>query len=191
MMNINLIAERRARKMREMTIIRLSIVGVVGLCIVMVGLNVMGVVQLGAAKRSLEVNRTNLAALEKKQEKLQLIVDEINDLRPMVELLKQVRVSEGAWMTMLADIGRVVPNDVVLTAINTEANKDGVSLRLSGRARDERTVGHFMEMISQWTKWALTPKLNNVTADQGGNDTAGVRFDITVPVQGLYGGELQ
>jgi len=111
---------------------------------------------------------------------------------PVVDLLKQVRVSEGAWMTILADISRVIPHDVALANFHTQAGKDGVQLRLSGRALNEKKVAAFMNAINEQTLWAKTASLGPVSNERTGGDEGPQvkRFEIIVPVRGMLGGDL-
>lgn len=194
MINLNLIAERRARKIREMTILRVSAMSVVSITVVMVLVNVVAWV-VGITTYS-ELNDVK-ASLEKQEQpyrEWQRIQSEITARKPVVTLLEQVQKSEGAWMTVLGDLSIITPQDVVLDNMTTVSSEKSVRLHLTGRARDERTVGAFMLAISQQTRWAGNPELRNVTA---GNKTGSdvnkerpfIRFDLEVPVRGM-GGDL-
>lgn len=191
MININLIAERRARKLWEENILRKSAIGLVLLLVVMVVLNFMAWFDMQSSQKNMLVQQTERNELLQDRKELEAIQAEIALKGPIVDLLDQVRVSEGAWMTILADISRVIPHEAALSNLHTQASKEGVRLRLTGRALDEDTVGSFMMAISQQADWAKTPELGSISDErhtEGGPQV--VRFDFSVPVRGMLGGEL-
>ncbi len=188
--NINLIAERRARKMREVMVLRWSTMGVLFVILLMISMNVIAAVEMFATKRDIIALEFELKSYEGKRQELARIELAIAEKRPMVALLEQVRVSEGAWMTMLADFSHIIPHDVVIDNLSTTPSDTGVRLRVSGRALDETTVGEFMMALRQHTRWAMTPELGTVSAEQTPFGDKLVRFDLAIPVKGLFGGQL-
>lgn len=192
MININLIAERRARKQRETTILRMSTLGVVLVVFAMLALNLAWWQFGNDEQRKL---KSSITALDKAHDLLKSFValkTEVEQKREIGNLLGRVQLSEGAWMVILSDLSHTIPNDVVLTALATDTENDAVTLRLSGRAKDQQTVGAFMKLLREGTTgWVDTPRLVSVTLND--NKTLGTSvetFEITVPVKGLYGGEL-
>lgn len=192
MININLIAERRERKLREENILRKSAIGLVLLLVAIVVLNGTAFIDMQSSRRDMNAERQRLTTLKQDREALAVIESQIAEKGPIVDLLRQVRVSEGAWMVILADLSRVIPADAALANLHTQAKKEGVTLRLTGRARDEETVGAFMMSLSQHAHWAGTPELGNITDERSADDSGlqVVRFDFSVPVRGMLGGEL-
>jgi len=191
MININLIAERRARHLSEMTTLRVSILAVALLAVCMIVLNgtFLGI-QMGMLLHKSDA-QSQLDALRTDEERFNQVNAEIKPLKRMVGYLQQVRVSEDAWMTIMADISRTVPPEMSLTSLNGTAAKEGVALRITGYAKDESTVGAFMKTISVQAGWADTPVLNSVTKDASPQAARpGVTFDLSIPVRDLYGGEL-
>jgi len=94
-------------------------------------------------------------------------------------------------MIILADVSRVISHDVVLASFATETKNDAIWLRLTGRARDIKTAGDFMESLRVGTRWAKTPTLGGVTSSESRDTGVTVAtFEIRVPVEGLYGGEF-
>ncbi len=189
MININMIAERRARRMRERTTLRFMTLGVFVVLIFAVLLNAEKMFEWQAAAKDKETVTKALANLKPKCEELDKVNMSIAQLTPMVHLLDQVRVSESAWMTILADTSRVTPNDVVLNLFNTSANPDGVTLHIGGLANDERTVGEYMMAIRTQTGWAQNSTLSTVSEQK---DAMGrrVHFDLTIPIRNMIGGDL-
>lgn len=189
MININLIAERRARQIREALFLRFAALGVVVLFIVMVVLNVTAGMETRDLQNQIRTVDAELQELEVAQAELNEIIEKIDQYKPLVTLLEHVRMSEGVWMTIYADMSRIIPDDVVLRGIQANAGKNGVALRLAGAAKDQETVGKFMEVLVQETHWAEKPIPGPLTLeDKLGVDR--VRFDLTVPVQDLLGGDL-
>lgn len=131
-----------------------------------------------------------LDGLKAKRTELANVQKQIDQKRPMVELLDQVRVSEFAWMTILADTSRITPNDVFLSNFGGESAKDGISLHVSGTALDAQTVGLFMTAMHEKTGWAQLPTLSSISSSGDEKDGKRVRFDLTVPVRDLMGGDL-
>lgn len=190
MININLIAERRAQRIREMRYLQGAGLGVVVLLVLMVGLNVTAMVTRQALKNDIVTINSELKKLEDDQETLNQIVAKIEERRPLVTLLDHVRISEGVWMTILADTSDIIPDDVVLRGFNAGARKDGISIRLAGVAKDQKTVGDFMLALSEKTRWADKPIPGPIALEASTNNGSRVRFDLTVPVRDLLGGEL-
>lgn len=193
MININLIAERRARKIREMTILRMSSFGIITLVIAMVLLNIYAWLMHLTANSDLERVTRDWNDLQPKYKELLQIQDEIAARKPVVRLLEQVQVSEGAWMIMFADLCKVVPKDMVLDGVRPSGGTDGMALSIGGTARDEKTVATFMLNLRQQTAWANTPVLKSFAKQGGENAAPGaatVHFELLVPVRGLVGGDL-
>jgi len=191
MININLIAERRAHKIREMTILRWSGIGVFLVLLVMAALNFMEWTQVNAEQVSINVDRVKFEQRKQLHAELQKTMAKIKDDEPMVALLERVRLSEGAWMIILADLSRATPSDVVIEGVSSNPTNDGVVLRITGKAVDEKTVGSFLLAISQQAEWAKLPQPGSISAQE--NQKTGqreVHFDVSVPVRGLLGGEL-
>jgi Tfp pilus assembly protein PilN len=192
MININLIAERRSQRLREATILRFSILAVVLLAAVMVTLNLvyfMLYVSKTSEKYSAEQRKVEIS---KRHKEYITVVDQINPLKKVNELLGQVTVSEDAWMYILADLSRTIPADVAVGNIAPSVAKEGVSLRITGTAKDETAVGGFLLALPRDTRWADTPFANSVTKLNASptDPEPGVSYDITVPVRDLYGGDL-
>lgn len=189
MININMIAERRARKIREMTILRVSTLVVFCLTVLMVLWNVAaGLVQL-SAKNDVEAINDELRKQKPLFEEWQHVQSEIAERQPVVTLLDQVQKSEGAWMIMLADLSRIIPGNVVITGMGSNNENDGVSLHIEGIAKDEDAVAEFMLAINERTTWAGKAVLKGTTS-RGTGEKVSKQFNITVPVRGLVGGDL-
>lgn len=189
--NINLIAERRARKIREITTLRWSTIAVLFIMLSMLVFNVIVLADTITERTELERVTAELHEKEAKRAELQQVLDQIEVKAPVVRLLEQVRMSEGAWITILSDLSRIMPHEVAISNFSVNSANEGVKIRLTGRARDERTVGSFLQLVPESTRWAETPTLGNISAESLRNsDSQSVRFDMIIPVKGLYGGDL-
>jgi hypothetical protein len=193
MININLIAERRSRKIRESLIISYSWLAVFMIFVVMLLINGLAVVQAGA--RHAEADRLVLALDDSRRAytTLQEKQNHIAELAPKVRLLEQVRVSEAAWMTIIADLGRITADSVVLESFGATAGDKGVSLHLTGKASDQTAVAKFLEALPTKTGWvdAATspPRTGNINTVAVGKQQT-VTFDVAVTVNGLMGGDF-
>jgi Tfp pilus assembly protein PilN len=124
--------------------------------------------------------------------KLKALQTQIADIAPKVKLLQQVRVSEAAWITIIADLGRILPGTVVLDSMSATANDKGIVLRMTGKAKDQKSVADFMEALRTKTTWnqhSGPPRPGTINAIQVG-DLKAVSFDVTVSVDGLMGGDF-
>ena len=192
MININLIAERRARKIHELNVLRWATIGVLLVLLIALTFNVYAWGARVTAQDQVNTEIAQLEDLRADQDELLSVAEEIRRKGPVVDLLEQVRISEGAWMTILGDLSRVIPHDALLTNVSTLSTRDGVSLKLTGRARDQETVGDFMLAVRQYTKWAEKPKLSSINAvHEDDGPVSAVRYDFSVPVQGLLGGDFK
>jgi hypothetical protein len=191
LLNINLIAERRSRKLREMMTLRWSMIGLVLLLLLMLGFNITAWFEWQSNQKDLTRQANLLVDLKVEYEVLQEINQKISEKGPIVNLLDQVRISEQSWMIILADISQVIPQDANIEGIVTMGARDGMRLRFSGQALDQETVGVFMEAFSQQTLWASPADLSQISISRNAGDSKRVRFDFSVPVRGMLGGELR
>lgn len=198
MININLIAERRARKQRETNIVRMSTLGVALVIFVMAALN-LAWLQFGIDyKKDQTRKQQDLRDARGNLESFLALKKEVEGDRKIADLLARVRNSEGAWLIILADLSRTLPNDVVLTGLTTNEDNAQISLRLTGRAKDQRAISLFMTRLKEMTRlpdgsggWAEIAKLDNSALVENKDlGTTQMSFDVVIPIEGLYGGEL-
>jgi Tfp pilus assembly protein PilN len=198
MININLIAERRARKQRETNIVRMSTLGVALVVFAMLALN-LAWWKLNIDNVAYKNDRhKDLLSARADLESFLELKKEVEDDQKIADLLDRVRLSEGAWLIILSDLSRAIPNDVVLTSLATATDDDRINIRLSGRAKDQKAISAFMTRLPEMTRladgsggWAETPKLEGTALAE--NKELGITqmsFEIVIPIDGLYGGEL-
>ncbi|HEY3417885.1 MAG TPA: PilN domain-containing protein [Armatimonadota bacterium] len=185
-----MIAERRVKKIRETTLLRSALLGLVLLIAVMAVFNVGMLIIYKKTQVLYAANQQRLAKLEEPERQYEQLQADIAGLEPVVTLLGRVRETEGAWMTVIADIGRVIPKKVSIAGINANQDAGKVNLMMTGSAADEKTVGDFMIALREGTQWADNPKLGGVTASGAKDGVRRVQFSLSVPVLGLKGGEF-
>ena len=189
--NINMVAERRAKRLQEMTVIRVSILSVLAISIIMILTNFIAWYTNMQAKEALADINNQLVKQQVEYKQWSVIQEEIQAMTPVVELLEKVQLSEGAWMTILGDLSKITSKDVVISSMNSGASPDGFLLRISGRTTDEKALANFMLRLREDTGWADTPKLIQTSAEEGKNEKINSsRFDLDIPVKGLIGGDI-
>ncbi|MEI7834699.1 MAG: PilN domain-containing protein [bacterium] len=192
MININLIAERRAKRLREMNIIRWSSIGVFMVLVGMIGLNIFSMLTLVVERNTESTQRQKYETKAIAGKEYDDTQSKIDLIKPHINLIRQVRVSEAAWMVILADISKNTPPEVVINNITVASSDKGVEVKMGGTAKDEKTVGEYMVSLSK-TSWAANEKtkVGTIGITPGPQNTVEmVSFDVSVPVMGMVGGEL-
>ncbi len=190
MININLIANRRTRKMREMMYLRWAIFGVfisILICIILI--------MWAKIDNVYETNKQNdkkqqVEALQQKEKQLDALTNQINDLEPQLIMLSQAQKSQNAWLTIMADMSRIMPSNVYITSFNSTVIDKQMALSISGVAEDENTVGVFSETIRTQTRWAGNPKQGSISASVSELLGRRVTFDLIIPIDGMIGGDF-
>jgi Tfp pilus assembly protein PilN len=191
MINVNLIAERRAQRQRSAKLLRIGAYTVVSL-VVAIGIMyayfsiaisvVQGEIVECDAKLSDPEFQTQLQRIE-------YLEQHCAELQPRVDLLQAVRDSQQAWVDVLNDLSRCIPNNVWLTNAQSRRDQSGQSLSITGSALSQREVGDFMLNLKQ-AAWCGDPALNfTQTVGVAGHEV--VNFDITAPIKKPIGSELQ
>ncbi len=192
MININLIAERRAKRLREMNIIRWSAMGVFLVLVGMIGLNLFSGLTLVVEKNTELAQKQKIYSKADAVKEYEETQSEIDQIKPHINLIRQVRVSEAAWMVILADISKITPSEIVINNITVASTDKGVELKMGGIAKDEKAVGDYMVSLST-TTWAANnkTKVGTISITPGPQNTIEmVTFDVSVPVTGMVGGDL-
>lgn len=189
--NINMVAERRAKHLREMTVIRVSILSVLAVSIIMVLTNLIASYTYMQAKQDIASINDRLKQQQIEYKQWSVVQDDIKEMTPVVELLEKVQLSEGAWMTILGDLSQITTKDVVISSLSSGTSPDGFILRLSGRATDERALADFMLRLRENTGWVDVPKLIVTSVEENNIESLSAsRFDLDIPVKGLIGGDI-
>lgn len=190
MISINLIANRRSRKMREMMYLRWAIFGVFIAILIAIVMNLLAVIDYSMADTTRDVRKGEVASLQVKEKQLNTLTNKIKELEPQLIMLGQAQKSQNAWLTIMADMSRIIPSNVYITSFNSTVIDKQMALAISGVAEDESTVGDFSETIRTKTSWAGNPKQGSISASE--NELTGRRviFDLVVPINGMIGGDF-
>jgi Tfp pilus assembly protein PilN len=191
MTNINLIAERRAQKQRSAKLLRIASYAALSL-VVAIGVMfayftiALNVVQGEIVECEAQLNDPSLRA---DLQRIVYIEQRCAGLEPRVNLLEAVHGSQRAWILVLGDLSRCIPNTVWLTNVQSRRDQSGQSLSITGSATSQRAVGDFMLNLKH-AVWCGDPVLN-FTQTVGLLKQEVVNFDITAPIKRPIGSELQ
>jgi Tfp pilus assembly protein PilN len=190
MININLIANRRSRKMREMMYLRWAIFGVFIAILIAIVMNLFAILDNKYASNNRDEKKIQVEALKQKEKQLDVLTDQIKELEPQLMMLNQAQKSQNAWLTIMADMSRIIPSDVYLTSFNSTVIDKQMALSISGVAIDEKTVGEFSETIRTQTGWAGNPRQGAISASNSELLGRRVTFDMIIPIEGMIGGDF-
>lgn len=190
MININLIANRRSRKMREMMYLRWAIFGVFIAILIAIVMNLFAILDYKMAVNNRDEKKNQVAVLQEKEQQLDKYTNQIKELEPQLILLDQAQKSQNAWLTVMADMSRVIPSNVYIVSFNSTIMDKQMALAINGVAEDETTVGRFSEILRTQTNWAGNPKQGSISASI--NELIGrrVTFDLVIPINGMIGGDF-
>ncbi|MEI6518677.1 MAG: PilN domain-containing protein [bacterium] len=190
MININLIANRRSRKMREMMYLRWAIFGVFIAILIAIIMNLFAIFDYNWAIDTRNVRQAQVDSLQQKEKQLDALTNQIKELEPQLLLLNQAQKSQNAWLTIMADMSRIIPSNVYLTSFNSTVIDKQMALAIGGVAEDEKTVGVFSETIRTQTSWAGNPKQGAISASVSELTGRQVTFDMVIPIEGMIGGDF-
>jgi Tfp pilus assembly protein PilN len=191
MININLVANRRAQRLRLAKVARISAYGVIGLMVAVVLTYAwlsIAVTMVSGEIREVEASLGS-PALSKALDRISFLESQAAVLRPRVKLLHQVQESQKDWGQILQDLSDVIPNDVWLTSVGSRREQTEQRLIISGSALSQSAVGNFMLNLKT-AHWCGVPALG-YTQTVRLQDTDVVNFEVTVPLDKPIGSELQ
>jgi Tfp pilus assembly protein PilN len=191
MIDINLIAARRAQQRRAARVLRLTFYGVIGLAVMTGALFAYFTLTVSAAEARISQceGQLNDPALAKKLARIDLLDTENKELAPRVETLQKVGRSHSRWRQVFSDISASMPTGVWLTGLSSKRDVQGQSLSISGSASCQREVGDFMLNLKA-SGWANPPELS-FTQMVSTRGVALVNFEIKVPLKTSIGSDLQ
>lgn len=191
MININLIASRRAQRLRIAKLARFSAYGMIGLVVGVIMVYAwlsIAVTMVGGEIREVEAHLKSPQLL-KALDRITFLESQSSVLRPRVKLLKQVQQSQKDWGQVLQDLSDVIPDDVWLTRVGSRREQEEQKLVIGGSALSQAAVGNFMLNLKA-ARWCGVPGLG-YTQTVHMLDTRVVNFEITVPLQKPIGSEIQ
>lgn len=190
MIDINLIATRRALRQRALALMRLAFYGLFGLALIIVLMYAWMTVQIRFVSSQILEAEAVLSApdMQRNLQRIGFLESEIRVLTPKVSVLKKVHESEDRWIEVLRDMGRNIPADVSVADISSRAVDRGQQINMSGGAVNQQLIGAYMLDI-QAQDWCGLLQL--VQADSKRQEmTRGVEFELTIPLKEAIGVDL-
>jgi len=186
MIDINLIAARRAQRQRSIAIMRLAFWCLFGLALVIVLLYAWMTIQIRLVNGSIAEVQATLQAPEMQEQisHVAFLDEEISILNPKVRILENVHESESRWIEVLADLGRLAPANVGVNSLASRKADADHLISLKGQADSQHLVGAYM-LALQDSGWCKELQLNQTAADRQPKDANTLRkinYEITIPL---------
>jgi len=190
MIDINLIATRRAVRQRSLALMRLAFYSLFGLALIIILMYAWMTVQIRFVSSQIVEAEAVLSApdIQKNLQRIGFLESEIRGLHPKVRVLKKVHESEDRWMEVLKDIGSNIPADVFVSDISSRAVDRGQQINMSGVAVNQELVGAYMLDI-QARDWCGLLQLVQVDSKRQ-EVTRGAEFELTIPLKEAIGVDL-
>jgi Tfp pilus assembly protein PilN len=191
MIDINLIAVRRAQRQRVLALMRLSFYSLFGLALLIVLLYAWLTVQIRFVEGGISEAEAVLSAPEMQENlrRIQFLKGEIRVLSPKAEVLQRVHESETRWIEVLRDIGTSAPAYVWVESVQSRMVDNGQRITLSGSAESQRLIGAYMLAV-QGKEWCGPLQLIQANTMQDRTGRKVVAFEVTVPLQEPIGIDL-
>lgn len=190
--DINLIAARRAQKLRALTILRC---GVYSLIAILLGVGLMYARMFVATRAvqgriaEVEANLTD-PALADAIERIHFLEANIGQLQPRVSLLEKVHDSEEAWIRILRDMSGAIPKGVWISQMTSRREPDKQTVTLRGSAYRQRDIGEFMLGLEELS-WSGVPNLGYTQANLTMQGRPVIDFEVSVPLNRVIGSDLR
>jgi Tfp pilus assembly protein PilN len=190
--DINLIAARRAQKLRALTILRCAVYSLIA---VLLGVALM-YARMFVATRSVqgriaevEANLTD-PALADAVERIHFLESNIGQLQPRVSLLEKVHDSEEAWIRILRDMSGAIPKGVWIAQMTSRRDPQEQTLTLRGSAYRQRDIGEFMLGLEKLS-WSEVPSLGYTQTNVTMQGRPVIDFEVSVPLKRVIGSDLR
>lgn len=191
MIDINLIATRRAHQRRAARLLRFTFYGVIGLAAMTGVLFAYFTLAVSSAEARIAQCEAKLTdpTLAKKLARIDFLEKQNLELAPRVNVLEGVGLSHRQWRRVISDISACLPPNVWLTQMSSKRDVQEQRLRITGSALSQRDVGDFMLNLKA-TSWAKPPELSFTQAVKIARVEV-VNFEIEVPMKIVIGSELK
>ena len=191
MLDINLVAARRAQKQRAAALMRLSVYGLLGLLLIVGLLYAWLAANIAMASGQIAEcdARLNDPQLVASVTRIRFLEGEIASLQPRVDLLQKVHDSEQAWIRILQDVASSLPPNAWIASLASRRTDKGQELALRGSALFQRVVGDFMLRL-QKAGWCGEAALSQVQVRSGPNQPELYEFEVAAPLKQPIGSEL-
>lgn len=180
MININLIAERRAAQQREQKIALTFLMATAFLLVALIVVWLSYGARLAVKGAQIRSAQKEIAKLEEQKKLIDAKEAEIQLKRPIVKLLEDARKSEREWLEVMRDVGDATPSGVWLTGLSSgtgggprvkSASGGGAkkkaekthNLTLRGQAVSPDNVADFVKRL-QRTESVQNAYINSITS---------------------------
>jgi Tfp pilus assembly protein PilN len=190
MIDINLIATRRAQRQRAIALMRLAFYGLLGLGVVLVLLYFWMTFEINYVQARIQDAEASLQdpTVQENIKQINTLDSQIAILGPKVKVLKKVHDSESRWIEVVRDIGAAVPANVGITAFTSRRVDRGQQISLSGAAASQSLIGAYMLAV-QSDAWAGPLQLVQADTSRSAKNSNLVNFELTIPLKEPIGVE--
>jgi len=191
MIDINLIAARRAQRQRALALMRLAFYSLFGLALVVVLLYAWMTVQISLVAGRIAEAEAVLSAPDMQENlgRIRFLEGQIATLGPKAQVLRRVHESESRWIEVLRDIGGNIPAQVWVSSVSSRRADQGQQIILSGSAQSQRLIGAYM-LALQPAEWCGPLQLIKAGASSDRRRGEVVDFEIVVPLKEPIGLDL-
>jgi Tfp pilus assembly protein PilN len=191
MLNINLIASRRADRQRRLKMMRCSVYGLLTMATAIVVMFAWMTVAMRLTQNEIEECEARLNAPEfvTAIERVNFLKQEIASLEPRLSLLEKVHSSEQDWLDVLDHTSAVIPADVWLTEVSSKRDKNIQTLTLRGTALSHHAAGNLMLNLKH-ADWCGAPQLSFTELSEARTGQEVVNFEILAPLARAIGSDL-
>jgi Tfp pilus assembly protein PilN len=187
MIDINLIASRRAQRQRSVAMMRLAFYGLFGVAIVIALLFAWISLEIRAVQGQIAEVDGYLSApdMRAKVERINFLESQTHQLAPRVDVLKKVHDSESNWIQLVRDVGASVPANVGVTALTSRKMDNTHQITITGIADSQSLIGAYM-LALQRADWCGRLQLVQSDTKQSAtnrNGVNGVNYELLVPLK--------
>ncbi|MCJ7749523.1 MAG: hypothetical protein MUQ65_00265, partial [Armatimonadetes bacterium] len=138
--DINLIATRRAQKQRTITILRCAVYSLIAILVAVTLLYAKMWMATSLVEGQISVVEGELAnpTLAGAIERINFLEANISDYGPRVDLLEKEHDSEQAWIDILSDLSRSIPQGVWVSQMTSRRGTKDQTIALRGSAYNQR-----------------------------------------------------
>jgi len=190
--DINLIATRRAQKLRALTIMRCVVYSLIAILLGVALMYAKMFVATRAVQGRISEVEANLTdpALADAVERIRFLETNIAQLEPRVGLLEKVHDSEEAWIRIMRDMSGAIPKGVWISQMTSRRGPQEQTVTLRGSAYRQRDIGEFMLQLEELS-WSGVPALGYSQTRTNIQGQAVIDFEVSVPLRRVIGSDLR
>lgn len=186
MVSINMIAARRAERLRLARATRILSFGVCAAAVLLVAVVAVMGGRIFTVKYATAQVEADLVKLQPTIERINLINRERELLKPQIAVLDDAMRSTMRWHGVMADLQRSIPPQTWLTNVTVERQAEGQErLRLDGVTVSQKLVGEAMLRLNQNQLYQAVDLHFTQSGKVGERDT--VEFQLAAHLRPLKG----